>query len=78
MRLAESKGDDVEAGDESEVAEVEGNGRVAIFKGSCADENIHRGDGHGECALLAVNLPSQEGGGAGVWDHFDIHQTLTA
>src|SRR5580658_7168832 len=56
-----------EAGDEPEVAEIDGQHREAKLQLRDADQQVDEGDGHALGLLLSVDLCGQQSGRLGVW-----------
>jgi hypothetical protein len=57
---------DPEAGDEPEVAEIDGQDREAKLQRGDTDQQVGEGDGHALGLLLAVDLCGQQSGRFGV------------
>jgi hypothetical protein len=65
---------DPEAGDEPEVAEIDGQDREAKLQRRDAEQQVGEGDGHALGLLLSVDLCGQQSGRLGVWMDRQIAQ----
>jgi len=67
---------DLEAGDQAEMAEIDGRYGVAMLQRSDPDQQVGEGDGHALGALLAVDLCGQQGRCFAVRNHFHVGQKI--